>query len=232
MHEIRDVLAGTASVGRRVVVVAQDDHMPPLAVADHLATRGHEVTVVYPTTAPAPLLGRYILGGILGRLSERGVQLRLMEQVARIDAGSVTTRNVYSGRQQEIDGIDSVVLACGSQSDSALYERAAGAASGHARARRRVRAAPAGLRHQAGLRTGPRARVLSRLRPASRRARSFQAVGAPRPWPAASAASASSSATTSSMMSMPRKASRTSVFSIASVATPEYATRPCSRTYT
>ena len=123
VHEIRDVLAGTASVGRRVVVVAQDDHMPPLAVADHLATRGREVTVVYPTTAPAPLLGRYILGGILGRLSERGVQLRLMEQVARIDAGSVTTRNVYSGRQQEIDGIDSVVLACGSQSDSALYEQ-------------------------------------------------------------------------------------------------------------
>ena len=126
VHEIRDVLAGAATVGRRVLVVAQDDHMPPLGVADHLATRGHEVTVVYQTPGPAPLLGRYILGGILGRLSEQGVQLRFMEQVARIGAGSVTTRNVYSGREHEIDGIDSVVLACGSQSDSALYEQLRG----------------------------------------------------------------------------------------------------------
>jgi 2,4-dienoyl-CoA reductase-like NADH-dependent reductase (Old Yellow Enzyme family)/thioredoxin reductase len=123
VHEIRAVLAGTATVGRRVLVVAQDDHMPPLAVADHLATRGHEVTVVYQTPGPAPLVGRYIVGGILGRLSEQGVRLRFMEQVARIGSGSVTTRNVFSGREHGIDGIDSVVLACGSQSDSALYEQ-------------------------------------------------------------------------------------------------------------
>ncbi|HEY7104304.1 MAG TPA: FAD-dependent oxidoreductase [Mycobacteriales bacterium] len=126
VHEIRDVLTGAATVGRRVLVVAQDDHMPPLGVADHLASRGHEVTVVYQTPGPAPLLGRYIVGGILGRLSEQGVQLRFMEQVAGIRAGSVTTRNVYSGREHEIDGIDSVVLACGSQSDSALYEQLRG----------------------------------------------------------------------------------------------------------
>ena len=122
VHEIRDVLAGTAAVGPRVLVVAQDDHMPPLAVADHLAGRGHDVTVVHQTTAPAPLLGRYILGGILGRLDEQGVRLRSSEQVCRIGPGSVVVRNVYSGREQEIAGVDSVVLACGSQSDSALYD--------------------------------------------------------------------------------------------------------------
>jgi 2,4-dienoyl-CoA reductase-like NADH-dependent reductase (Old Yellow Enzyme family) len=122
VHEIRDVLAGRAAVGARVLVVAQDDHMAPLSVADHLAVQGRAVTVVYQTAGPAPLVGRYIIGGILGRLSERGVQLRFMEQVTRIGATSVATRNIYSGREFEIDGIDSVVLACGSQSDSALYD--------------------------------------------------------------------------------------------------------------
>jgi hypothetical protein len=122
VHEVRDVLTGAAPVGPRVLVVAQDDHLAPLAVADHLATRGHAVTVVHQTQGPAPLVGRYIIGGILGRLSERDVRLRFMEQVARIGAGSVVVRNIYSGREEEIDGIDSVVLACGSQSDSALYD--------------------------------------------------------------------------------------------------------------
>jgi 2,4-dienoyl-CoA reductase-like NADH-dependent reductase (Old Yellow Enzyme family)/thioredoxin reductase len=122
VHEIRDVLTGTAVVGARVLVVAQDDHMAPLSVADHLAARGHAVTVVYQTAGPAPLVGRYVIGGILARLSEHGVQLRFMEQVARIATTSVTTRNIYSGLEHEIDGIDSVVLACGSQSDSALHD--------------------------------------------------------------------------------------------------------------
>ena len=122
VHEVRDVLAGVATPGPRVLVVAQDDHLAPLAVADHLATRGHAVTVVHQTQGPAPLVGRYIIGGILSRLSERDVRLRFMEQVARIDATSVTVRNIYSGREERLDGIDSVVLACGSQSDSALYD--------------------------------------------------------------------------------------------------------------
>ncbi|MCW2529949.1 MAG: NADH:flavin oxidoreductase [Pseudonocardiales bacterium] len=122
VHDGRDVLTGDAIVGHRVLVVAQDDHMAPLAVADYLASRGHLVTVVYQTAGPAPLVGRYIIGGILGRLSEQDVQLRFMEQVVEIGSGSVTTRNIYSGRRHQIDGIDSVVLSCGSQSDSALFD--------------------------------------------------------------------------------------------------------------
>lgn len=123
VHDIRDVLTGAAVPGRRVLVLAQDDHVPPLSVADYLAERGHQVTMVYATLGPAPLLGRYIVGGILGRLSEQDVQMRFMEQVVRIDAGSVRTRNVYSGKEETIEGIDSVVLACAGVSDSGLYDQ-------------------------------------------------------------------------------------------------------------
>jgi 2,4-dienoyl-CoA reductase-like NADH-dependent reductase (Old Yellow Enzyme family)/thioredoxin reductase len=119
--DIRDVLADQVQPGPRVVVVAQDDHVPPLSVADHLATRGHEVTVVYATQTAAPLLGRYIIGGILGRLDHQGVVLRFMEEVIGIGANTIEVRNVYSLRTTTIGDFDSVVLACGSVSDAALY---------------------------------------------------------------------------------------------------------------
>jgi 2,4-dienoyl-CoA reductase-like NADH-dependent reductase (Old Yellow Enzyme family)/thioredoxin reductase len=120
--DVRDVLAGRATPGATVLVVAQDDHVAPLSVADFLAERGHAVTLVYATHGPAPLLGRYVIGGILGRLDERGVRMRFMEEVVGIHPGGGTVRNVYSLRTEEVDGFDSVVLACGSVADAGLYD--------------------------------------------------------------------------------------------------------------
>lgn len=113
VHDVRDVLSGEAEVGSRVVILAQDDHMPPLAAADFLAQRGHEVTVVYSTPGPAPLISRYSIGGVLARLEKAGVHLRFSEQVAAIEPGAVVTRKVYSQLPGRLEGVDSVVLACG-----------------------------------------------------------------------------------------------------------------------
>ena len=120
--DVRDVLAGRATVGSRVLVVAQDDHVAPLSVADLLSGQGHEVVLTYATAGPAPLLGRYIVGGILGRLDAQGVRMRFMEEVVAIRGSEVVVRNVYSLREETVGGFDSVVLACGSVSDSALYD--------------------------------------------------------------------------------------------------------------
>lgn len=113
VHDVRDVVAGSVEVGRRVVVLAQDDHVAPLAVADLLADPGHEVTIVYATLGPAPLLSRYVIGGFLARLEGFGVAIRTSEQVTRIEPGLVVTRKVYSQLPGEPIGVDSVVLACG-----------------------------------------------------------------------------------------------------------------------
>jgi NADPH-dependent 2,4-dienoyl-CoA reductase/sulfur reductase-like enzyme len=121
--DVRDVLAGVATPGPRVLVIAQDDHVAPLSVADHLAGAGHDVTVVYATHQPAPLLGRYIIGAILGRLDAADVRMLFMEEVVAIERHTVQTRNVYSWRTRELGEFDSVVLACGSVSDSALYDQ-------------------------------------------------------------------------------------------------------------
>ncbi|MFV0457484.1 MAG: FAD-dependent oxidoreductase [Actinomycetales bacterium] len=129
--DVREVMAGRANPGHRVLVVSQDDHVAPLSVADLLGERGHEVTVLYATTGPAPLLGRYILGGVLGRLDEHGVRFRFMEELRAIEGTQVLVRNVYSLREQRLAGFDSVVLACGSESDAKLFDEVS---AQHARA--------------------------------------------------------------------------------------------------
>lgn len=117
-----------APVGRRVAVIVQDDHLAPLAVAEALAQRGSQVTLLYSTHVPAQLLGRYIVGSVLGRLDELGVEVRIMEEVVAIGEGVLHLRHTYSGRTHDLTGIDTVVLACGGTSEAALHAaaRAAG----------------------------------------------------------------------------------------------------------
>ena len=114
------VLEG-ATVGARVLVIARDDHLPPLTVADLLSGRGHDVTLVYGAAQPGQLLGRYILGGILARLHRRGVAFRHLEEVRAIRPDGVDVRHVYTFEPSALDGFDSVVLACGADSDATLY---------------------------------------------------------------------------------------------------------------
>jgi 2,4-dienoyl-CoA reductase-like NADH-dependent reductase (Old Yellow Enzyme family)/thioredoxin reductase len=120
--EAREVLSGAKTPGRRVLIVARDDHMPPLALADFLSLAGHQVTMVYGTPSAAILLGRYIAGAPLGRLDERGVEIRTLQEVVAIRKGEVDLRNVYSGKVRPVGGIDTVVLSCGGVSETALFD--------------------------------------------------------------------------------------------------------------
>ncbi|WP_326791661.1 FAD-dependent oxidoreductase [Streptomyces sp. NBC_00841] len=119
--EGREVLLGRAETGRRVLVVAMEDHMQPLTIAGHLTDLGREVTVLYPTPAIAPLVGKYSIGAPLAKLSAGGARLDVTERVTAIEPGRVVSRNVYSGAQREHSGFDSVVLACGGEAESGLY---------------------------------------------------------------------------------------------------------------
>jgi 2,4-dienoyl-CoA reductase-like NADH-dependent reductase (Old Yellow Enzyme family)/pyruvate/2-oxoglutarate dehydrogenase complex dihydrolipoamide dehydrogenase (E3) component len=121
VFDIQDVLTGRAAPGRRVVIVAHDDHMPPLALADFLAERGRTVTLIYGAQSPGRLISKYMIGAPLARLDTRGVVIRCMEDVTRIGPSEIEVRNVYSERRQTLTDFDTVVLACGAEADSALY---------------------------------------------------------------------------------------------------------------
>jgi len=120
--EGRDVLLGSVDVGERVLVVAEEDHLQPLTIAGHLCDLGRQVTVVYSSPAIAPTVGRYSIGAPLAKLSAAGAELVVAERVVGFEAGSVTTLNTYSGAERARDGFDSVVLACGGEAETGLYD--------------------------------------------------------------------------------------------------------------
>lgn len=118
---IPDALQGTVALGRRVAVVVEDDGPAPLSVADHLAGLGHDVTVVYGTSGLAPLVGKYSSGAMFARLVNGGVTFVPFARLVAIDAGVVHLAATYGARRWSIEGIDHVVLACGSVPADGLY---------------------------------------------------------------------------------------------------------------
>jgi NADPH-dependent 2,4-dienoyl-CoA reductase/sulfur reductase-like enzyme len=92
-------------------------------VADHLAGAGHQVTLVYQSPAPSPQVGKYSIGSVLARLDAEGTRLMPMARVVAIQPGAVELAHSYSNRRWKLDGADTVVLACGSVSDDALYQQ-------------------------------------------------------------------------------------------------------------
>lgn len=121
VHTAAAVLQGERHLGARVLVVAEDDRPAPLAVADHLAGRGHDVLLVHRSPEPAPLMNAYSIGGVLARLDADGGRLLPHARLVAVEGSTVHLANVYSGRRFEVEGVDDVVLACGAVSDAALY---------------------------------------------------------------------------------------------------------------
>lgn len=122
----RDVMAGKARPGDRVVVIAMEDHMQPLTIASYLVEQGKQVRIIYQTPGIAPLVGKYSIGAPMARLTAHDVQVRVMERVVEIAEDRLATRNVYSGAEAEVTEFDSVVLACGGRAESTLFDELQG----------------------------------------------------------------------------------------------------------
>jgi pyruvate/2-oxoglutarate dehydrogenase complex dihydrolipoamide dehydrogenase (E3) component len=121
VHQAADVLDGGVDLGSHVVVVSEDDRAAPLAVADHLSGLGHRITVTYRTNGPSPLVGKYTIGAILARLDSEGARLEPMARLVGVEPGRVVLAHSYSNRRWSIEGVDSVVLACGAIPNNELY---------------------------------------------------------------------------------------------------------------
>ncbi len=118
---IAEALTGTVALGPNVVVVAEDDGPAPLSVADHLAGLGHHVTLVYQTAALAPLVGKYSSGAMYARLVNGEVALVPLARLIGLHADEVRLASSYGERRWSIEGVDHVVLACGSIPADGLF---------------------------------------------------------------------------------------------------------------
>ena len=122
----RAVIAGTAQVGERVLVVDAHGRAEGVTVAEHLADMGHQVEIVTGLAyvgfeMPAPAWHKHMEG-----LLERGVKMSPFTGVWEIEEHSVEAYNVISWQPHIIENIDTVVFAAGGAADDGLYQALAG----------------------------------------------------------------------------------------------------------
>jgi len=119
-HDFAEVLRGDVALGRRVVVVSEDDHMITPSVADCIAERGIAVEILHKWTAIAEQVERYTRGIVFHRLYSRGVVIRPMQRFTGFAGGVVRAANTLTGEPLEIEAVDSVVFSLGMESEDRL----------------------------------------------------------------------------------------------------------------
>lgn len=116
------VLDGSATVGKRVAIVSQEDSMETVSVALKLAETGHEVEVFHHWAGVGNALGRYTVPPILTRFETLGVTTHARTRTIKISQGSLDLVSSLTGKASSASGYDSVVLVCGSAPDSRLHD--------------------------------------------------------------------------------------------------------------
>jgi hypothetical protein len=109
-----------------VVVGGLDDHLPPLTLCDHLADRGRAVTLLTETDGVGVAIepaARFLL---IRRLLDKGVTLERLAALSAVRPGCVEVRNTVTNGRWQIDGVDTVVLACGRRARRDMADRLKG----------------------------------------------------------------------------------------------------------
>ena len=117
-----DVLLESRPVGKRVVVLDDDGSRSVAGVVEVLLDRGAHVELVSRWNALLPFtLTTLDMPTLYGRLLSKGLAYRLNEWAAAIEGDTVSVFNLYTGAQDSIEGVDTVVLATGSKASDELY---------------------------------------------------------------------------------------------------------------
>jgi mycofactocin system FadH/OYE family oxidoreductase 2 len=117
----REVLAGEATVGANVVVVDDVHTEEALSTAELLLDQGRRVEVISPLFHVGQDIGVTSIAPLYVRLYTKGVVLTPGSELRAVEGSTVVVRNVYSGAERRLEGVDTVVLAAGSRSTDALY---------------------------------------------------------------------------------------------------------------
>ena len=121
------VLRGEAHLTGHVAVIGGlEDHLPPLVLADAVAGAGHPVTLLTEQTSEGEAVEAATRYALLRRLRSKHVETRRLAALAAVRPGSLVLRDVLTNEEGELDGIDTVVLACGRRPRSALAEQLQG----------------------------------------------------------------------------------------------------------
>jgi mycofactocin system FadH/OYE family oxidoreductase 2 len=117
-----DVLLESRPVGKRVVVLDDDGTRYAAGVTEVLLDRGCEVQLVsrWPSLFPSTLT-TLDMAHLYGRLLGKGLAYRLNSWAISIEGDRVDVVNLYTGAQESLEAIETVVLATGPKANDDLY---------------------------------------------------------------------------------------------------------------
>ena len=115
------VLKEEVEVGNKVVIIGDDEDIQSLSTADFLAERGKKVEVLTLAYYFGSKLEPTNRQTVYQRLAQNGVTLTPYTGVKEISGKTVTTYNRFTNEERRIEGVDTVVVACGGKEDNALY---------------------------------------------------------------------------------------------------------------
>jgi 2,4-dienoyl-CoA reductase-like NADH-dependent reductase (Old Yellow Enzyme family)/thioredoxin reductase len=121
-----DVLLDREPIGDHVMIFDVTRRWPGLGTAEYLVNMGKRVDLVTPTMSVGEQLEPGNVALVLQRIMGRGVRLMPNTSLKRVEGKKVTVENVYSHIEEELEGIDTVVLSLGNRSNRELYDRLKG----------------------------------------------------------------------------------------------------------
>jgi mycofactocin system FadH/OYE family oxidoreductase 2 len=118
---VDDVLNGRHRPGKKVVLLDEDGHLRGVSTADFLSAQGVEVIVVTRLWSVGEDIDPTLKPIYYERLLRQGVVMMPHSEAIAIGDDWVRVRNVYSGVEQTIDGVDTVVTAYGGKANDGVY---------------------------------------------------------------------------------------------------------------
>jgi mycofactocin system FadH/OYE family oxidoreductase 2 len=117
-----DVLLESRPVGERVVVLDDDGTRYAAGVTEVLLDRDCDVRLVsrWPALFPSTLT-TLDMAHLYGRLLGKGLDYTLNSWATGIEGRTVGVVNLYTGAQQHLEDVDTLVLATGPKADDELY---------------------------------------------------------------------------------------------------------------
>lgn len=115
------VLNGEVEVGDNVVVMGDDDLMASLSTADFIAEQGKKVEFLCWGYFAGAKVEPATREAVYQRLLQKGVVLSPLTIVNEISDNTVITMDRFTNEERRIEGVDTVVVACGGRENNALY---------------------------------------------------------------------------------------------------------------
>lgn len=118
----RDVLAGKAEVGKKVIVYSMDRSTEGFTAADYLLEAGHEVELLIPHPI-APLATEQItFGFIMMRIARKNGRITMGLDISSFDGSTLVLGGVFGSGVEAREGIDTIVVSRGSKANDGLYK--------------------------------------------------------------------------------------------------------------